>query len=385
MKRILSCFVIITLLSGISCIKKSNQPVVVIKDGVEIVQNRRVPLYPEKTVQFIEDLKIGGENENGKIKLFQPRHIAVDKNGSIFVSDVSDKSIKVFDKNGKYLGTIGRKGSGPGEFQSIGVMRFLPNDNLIVMDWRMRRVSFFTISGKFLQSFQMKNNLSGIYLTTDSTITCRENIYSEEKKLYIKSFDLNGNEKLLWGQFKPEEFKMLRSGNTTFGINVPYLPCSIFTGDEKNGWLYHCLNSKYLIEVYNKKGDLFRKIERLYKPVPVTSAEKEEYVKSFEDNPNKVFVKMAREVKLPKVKTITEYMIVDEKGNLWVETMETKKKDDKEFYAYDIFNDKGFYTMKVWLSITPKVFAGGYMHSIVRDSSGIASVKRYRIIERDRK
>jgi len=376
-----SMIILVSMLSFllILCGKKRSTPVVEKKEGIEIVHNSDKPLFPDRTIEFIQDLSIG--EEEGKINLYKPRKILVDKQGNIYVSDAADLSIKVFNKNGTYLFSIGKKGSGPGEFQVIGSMKFLPDNNLVVLDWQLRRVSFFTIRGKFLQSFQMKNNLSGIFLTTDSTITCRENIYSENKKLYIKSFDFDGNEKLLWGEFKPPEFKMLKSGNTMFGINVPYLPCSIFTGDEKNGWLYHCLNSNYLIEVFDKKGKLFRKIEKSYKPVPVTSADKEEYIKAFKDNPNKVFVKMAREVKLPRVKTITEYMIVDEKGNLWVETMEMKKKEGKEFYAYDIFNTKGFYIMRIWLHTTPGVFAGGYMYSIVRDKSGVASVIRYRMKE----
>ena len=42
--------------------------------------------------------------------------IAVDKLGNIFVTDIKNHQIKVFDKEGKERGVVGKLGSGVGEF-----------------------------------------------------------------------------------------------------------------------------------------------------------------------------------------------------------------------------------------------------------------------------
>jgi len=81
------------------------------------------------------------------------------------------------------------------------------------------------------------------------------------------------------------------------------------TGDQNRDWLYHCLNNKYIIEVYDTSGKLFRKIDRPYEPVPFTKKDAEEYRAEFDDDPYGALRKAARNLKMPKVKTIVSRMI----------------------------------------------------------------------------
>jgi hypothetical protein len=54
-----------------------------------------------------------------------PRHsvlgyvmdIAVDRNGNVYVVDESFFNVRVFDANGNFLASVGRRGDGPGEFR----------------------------------------------------------------------------------------------------------------------------------------------------------------------------------------------------------------------------------------------------------------------------
>ena len=157
-------------------------------DGVQCIHCSAIPMHPKKTVVFEEELTIGEEDESGEVILFQPGSYVVDSKGNIYIGDRSDQKIKIFDSNGVYLKSFGGKGSGPGEFQNIGRMYWLPDGRLIVTDYRSRRTSFFKTDGEFLNSFQWKTFLSGVYLTTDSSFTCEENDYGEDKKFYIKTF-----------------------------------------------------------------------------------------------------------------------------------------------------------------------------------------------------
>lgn len=85
--------------------------------------------------------------------------------------------------------------------------------------------------------------------------------------------------------------------------------------------------------------------------------------------------------KMPTVKTITERMIVDDEGNLWVETNDLQEEKDRLLRAYDIFNEDGMYVYKVWLERAPGLFKGEHMYRLERDEkTDYRFLKRYRVI-----
>ncbi len=378
MKRSATVFILGAILLAAACEKKTKQPVVETADGVEIVHNPDTPVHPGKTVVLEEELVIRGEDEHGKIRLFRPGRFAVNQNGQIYIADPSDQAIKVFDADGKYVKTIGSKGGGPGEFQGIIDLRFLPDGRFAALDFRSRRLSIFDENGEFLTSFNGENSSFNILLTTDSSITCDVGVYGENRQLFVKSFNFSGKELLSIGEFTPVGLKILQKGKVSFAIAVPYSPRSVFAGDQNRQWLYHCLNNKYLIEVYDRSGKLFRKIERTYEPVPYTEEEKSEFLADMKKNPNKVFFEMAKKLDLPKVKTVTEHMLVDDQGNLWVGTHEEREENGTVVTAWDIFDSNGYYDARVWLEFQPQIIRGGKVYTRVMDEeSGALVIKRY--------
>jgi len=148
MSKFLISILILALMIGISCSKKTETAKIEVIKGVTYIHNQATPRYPGKTVSFEEKLSIDSENEAGEIILYQPGRYAVDRNGNIYTSEISDAVIKVFDRDGNYIRTIGSKGQGPGEFQDIGDMAFLPDGRLIVMDWRRVGEPVFSRQGE---------------------------------------------------------------------------------------------------------------------------------------------------------------------------------------------------------------------------------------------
>jgi hypothetical protein len=67
------------------------------------------------------------------------------------VADVGGTSLHVFNDNGRYSRTIGRRGSGPGEF--TGIYRFgTVGDTIWVLDRGQRDISFLSLTGEFIRS-----------------------------------------------------------------------------------------------------------------------------------------------------------------------------------------------------------------------------------------
>jgi len=126
MKKLSTVVLIAILVIWFACgDKKSETADIKVVEGVTYIHNPATPLHPQKTVSFEAELSIGDEEATEAAMLSQPADIAVDSDENIYVADWGDQNIKVFDRDGNYLRTIGAKGSGPGEFQSVGTMKLL--------------------------------------------------------------------------------------------------------------------------------------------------------------------------------------------------------------------------------------------------------------------
>lgn len=363
-----------------ACGPKAVEPVEETVDGTVHVHNPADPIFPNRTVSFEEELTFGGDQGDDRLLLNVPSDIQVDDKDNLYISDSRDRDIKVFDPQGQYVHTIGKLGEGPGEFQSLMEMRFLPDGRLMVFDLRARRTSFFEPSGDFIKSHPWKNSRYDILGVHAAGYLADEILYGEEEKKIVSEYDFDGLLLTSWGDFKTMGFQVKRSGNTTISLSTPHTPRSILAGDPVHQWIYHCYNSAYEIEVYDMQGNLIRKIDRPYQPVPFTHEDAQEYYDDVDRRNNQAFSDMARDVDLPKVKTVTEGMGVDDLGNLWVQTHEKAEKDGATLVAYDIFNPQGHYICRTWLEFEPRLFVRGKMYRIHSDEdTGFRSIKRYRV------
>jgi len=384
-KTLFVTFIFFSLvLAAYSKSQKSKASVEVI-DGVEFVHNTETPLYPDKTVTFIEDLSISGEDTDGNIILFNPRLSLVDENENIYISESKDHVIKVFGPNGKYIKTIGAKGSGPGEFQTMPYLAITKKGELVVNDGTARRTSFFDSSGQFLKSFQWKTYYDGpIILIKSASYITRETVYSQDRRyswLYVKEIDFEGKQIRNYGDFTKGEPLIIRHSDKSATYAIPPVALvSIFTGDPYKELFYHCLNNKYVIEVYDTSGKLFRKIDRPYEPVPFTQKDAEEYRSRYKTS-GEVIKKAIENMKMPKAKSIVVRMYVDDKSNLWIRTNEKKEEEDKILTVFDIFNPDGHYYARIWTEFTSLVFKKGKMYMMdIDQDTGYQTLKRYKVV-----
>lgn len=99
-------------------------------------------------------------------------------NGDIYVAeshtDVRDPHligrISVFDKNGKFLRTIGKTGMGPGEFRTPHALAFDLKGHLIVADRHNHRLQMLTKDGKFLREYDNFGRVSGLAIDKNDVI-----------------------------------------------------------------------------------------------------------------------------------------------------------------------------------------------------------------------
>jgi DNA-binding beta-propeller fold protein YncE len=136
-----------------------------------------IKFSPEGKVLMI--LGKPGTKGNPPEALTEPTDVLTDPdNGDVYVAeshtDVADPDlvgrISVFDRNGKFLRTIGKTGTGPGEFRTPHALRFDSQGRLIVADRHNHRIQILTKDGRYLGEYREFSRVSGIAIDASDTL-----------------------------------------------------------------------------------------------------------------------------------------------------------------------------------------------------------------------
>jgi len=98
-----------------------------------------------------------------------PCDVAIAANGDIFVADghIADSPVNrimKFSKDGKFIKAWGKRGSGPGEFDTPHSIAIDSRGRIFVADRSNSRVQVFDQNGKFLDQWKQFGRPSGIYI-----------------------------------------------------------------------------------------------------------------------------------------------------------------------------------------------------------------------------
>jgi streptogramin lyase len=103
-----------------------------------------------------------------------PTDVAVAPNGDIFVSDghVANSNGRVvkFSKDGKFIKTWGKKGSGPGELDTPHSIAMDSQGRVFVADRANSRIQIFDQGGRFLDQWKQFGRPSGVFIDKNDTI-----------------------------------------------------------------------------------------------------------------------------------------------------------------------------------------------------------------------
>ncbi len=104
----------------------------------------------------------------------QPSDVVTAPNGDIFVADGhggnSNARIVKFSKDGKFIKTWGKKGTGPGEFDTPHAIALDSRGRLFVGDRNNNRTQIFDQDGKFLEEWKQFSRPSGIFIDKNDVI-----------------------------------------------------------------------------------------------------------------------------------------------------------------------------------------------------------------------
>jgi NHL repeat len=119
-----------------------------------------------KDGKVLMTLGVKGERGDDDKHFGGPSDIAFAKNGEFYVSDGYQNSrIVRFDKEGKRLGSWGKPGTGPGEFNLVHALVIDSQGRLYASDHRNNRIQIFDSNGKFLKQWTHLGPGQGLFMT----------------------------------------------------------------------------------------------------------------------------------------------------------------------------------------------------------------------------
>jgi hypothetical protein len=330
-------------------------------DGVTVVRNPKEPLYKTPILELKEELSLGGPEAQGNYAFGQIRNFVVDDAGSIYVLDRQSSHIKVFDNNGKYIRTIGRKGQGPGELESPMTLSFNRTSGELAVLQGSRRMSYFKTDGTFLRHIPLKEMqaLRGL-VDSRGSIYITDLIIDEKDSRYdIKKLGPDAS-------FIAKVAASPAPGGIKFN---PFMAIHYFQVDRDDHLVYGYPET-YEIQFFGPPDSkVLKKISRDYDPVPVTAEERENEEKDVPPG-------MPVSFDFSKFHSAYDRFFLSDLGHVVVQTWE-KAKDGKSIY--DIFDGEGRFIGRIPLKPSGIEILKGKYYALEADEDGCQYVKRYAV------
>lgn len=113
--------------------------------SIKISLNYKINAQVKSEREFV-DLKTTNLFKVGNLKdttFYYATFVRSDEDGNIYVLDMADCSIKIFNSDGTFIRKYGRRGQGPGEFLSPFRMDVAPDGKILVLDPNLHKCELF--------------------------------------------------------------------------------------------------------------------------------------------------------------------------------------------------------------------------------------------------
>lgn len=353
-------------------------------NGITIIKNPKEPIFPKKIVAFEEDLTMGVEEGDKDYMFNYPVDIDSDSEGNIYVLDRGDNNIKKYDSQGAFIQTIGRKGEGPGEFQSPRFLCISDQDDIYV-DKGRNQIEIFALNGKY-QRTQTLDNVDQIKVNGIDELFVGYNTYIEgeenqlERVYKLGIYDDQSNTIIDYYHQKQNLYARLSDGEFTFEYPI-FVRWNI---NSKNHICVAAAN-RYELSVFSSHGELLFKFSRNFPPVKVTGEAGQkisEIINKLEQGSNRDF---SNTKKLCEFYPVFSSISIDEKDRIWVKHYKPIWRDRPVTETgFDIFSSEGEYLFNTKVTgniYTELVCKNEYIYSLVEGEEGFTKAVRYRLVE----
>lgn len=345
-------------------------PTIEVVDGIDVITNPEEPKYGDFTFDLKEDLMIGDVNDEN---YFFPRRVTpnVDEEGNIYVCDGGNKRVQKYDKNGKYVRTIGREGQGPGEY--IYPSRLFLDDvgNPCVHD--SRSLIYYTRDGDFQKKILIEGFYSRLLPGPKGTFLGTTQPSARTKggaKTSIVQIGENGKPLRNIAEY-PVEYSESQKA-----IVLHWYTYNIALSPRNNDTFYYGFSKDYRVHVADSEGRTILILAKEEEPISISGEEKELtrkdgfYAAIGTNQPEKAIV-------FPTHRPFFARFISDDMGRLYVIRSKSILEREEKTSWVDVFSKDGIYLYRMNWPFIPSIINRGFLYE-VRENEETGDIKLLR-------
>ncbi len=363
--QLLVFLLIAALAVSIGAGQKPYPAVTEVKGGVRTVTNPDFPRDGTFIAQLTEEISCGEESGPPQGVLNNPSKIRVDAQGNIYVLDVGDVNIKVYDPAGRFVRAIGRKGQGPGEFGFLSDFDLMSKERIAAFDTLLARVSILTVEGRYLSGFSVSmfcdalraDENDVLYLAKSEEAKSGVELSSEFKEvpmlMTILRTDTAGRTPVPIASF-PGEYRLLKASGLT--VSTAFSDRAVLWILRPEGGFFAGFNEVYEVGAFAADGRKQFAFGRRFAPVK-----------------NAHYKGLAGE---RKTRPVYHDLMVDPDGDLWLDLY---RPEGVKGALYDVFSPDGIYLKQVVAEQHIACIKDGKAYGFVRTDDGFRYVRRCKV------
>jgi len=364
-------------------------------------------LFKFGRVRLVEEVRISDKDLPNSALFQNPRSLAIDSQGNVYISDFDANHIKVFGPDGKFRRTIGRQGQGPGDLSGPANIE-IAGERIVVWEAMNRRFSILDMKGALIRTAKAvhgpQGDLARLKALPDGRFVAFvekglsetfQGLLPAERNYAVLLLSADLEIKATIYEQKIPNRKWTRHPETQGLIEVgsPYNP-RVNADISPQGLMAIGLNRAYEIGLYDPDKGMVTAMTRPYTPLKLEERDKQAHFSQYRmvvfTEGEKSIVNQAppyiiKATEFPDVLPPYRNLIFDGRGRLWVQVFTPERATN----VFDIFDPNGKFLNRItvegatidanFASAFEKRFAGDILWKIERDAEGFASLIKYRL------
>jgi hypothetical protein len=272
------------------------------------------------------------------------QNICSANDGRIYILDSKNFKIYIFNKEGEFISSFGRKGEGPGEIRNFrsGEQLFVVDNTIIYAD--RGRIHYFSLDGTYKKTCIVPTQLKPrTFVSEDAFISAPAYVIDQKNKsAKIKLYNIKDQTENTIADYRPfekaKDTKESGGQRVTIGIVISNVTPLMYV-KYRSSKVFYGMSDSYKINIVDLKGkkrDGFSVENRKQKNV--SKKFKEELTKELGDIPQDMVKNILDG--LPDKASFFQNIVIDRNGLIYVFVSDP---DKTSLQALDIFSPEGKY------------------------------------------
>jgi|GEM_PF-2941134 len=304
-------------------------------------------------LELKEDLLIKDSGAN--YQLIKPTRLTLDKDKNIYILDLKEKNIKVFNRYGQFTRKIGRSGMGPGELDGLNDI-FVSDKEIGLGCGANRRLIYYSLEGLFLRSYILPSLITQMSADKDGNLYGVRLIGEKNEELSYQVV-----------RFNPPKGNISVIANRRWKEPAPFTAVMTYALMKMSDVVVGNPEKGYEISIFNQSGVLTNRITKNSRLTRIP----EEIIKKFLRRGPSPF-------EIPKYYEPYYRVYADDEGKIFVEVRDKINEDD--IVQLDVFGEKGDYFGNIIIKqCIDYLWADKKLFTIQEDAEGLPVIKIYSV------